>query len=237
MINPVQVSAAAERGILLLLLCWHSESLENSSGWTLNSLCQVSVQPEQFLVPVHYVGAQTIVLDKSEGANEQQQYEEGPFSGSTNLYAIKLKPLLLHFMLSCLPVKGFITNFMFMTVKRLNCCKLCSWKWFRSFTSSYGFGVIFLFFSRPRHGTPDKLNKPFIVPVDMASMYFRPENAVMWVAVPWFSPFQGSQTLLCLFPGLFMDCPTKVISQGVQRTLKWRCEKHCGKILQRRRVF
>lgn len=71
MINRVQVSAAAVRGILLLLLCWHSEMLENCSGWTLNGLCQVSVQSERFLVPVHYMVAQTIVQDKSKGGNEQ----------------------------------------------------------------------------------------------------------------------------------------------------------------------
>lgn len=43
-------------------------------------LCQVSIQPEQFLVPVHYVVAQTIVPDRSEGGNEQWQCEKGPFN-------------------------------------------------------------------------------------------------------------------------------------------------------------
>lgn len=126
-------------------------------------------------------------------------------SGSMGMDLVTEAPMRLscsHYpCISCwlgLPVKGFITNFMlFVTVKRGNCCRFSSWKWFRSFTSSYDFGVIFLFFSRRRCWIPGKWNKPFIIRVDTASIYLRSENSVMWVAVPWASPFQGCHTCLC----------------------------------------
>lgn len=80
-------------------------------------LCQVSIQPEQFLVPVHYVVAQTIVPDRSEGGNEQWQCEKGPFNFRP-VIVMKLEPLPLHFLLTCLAVRHFIADFMlFMTVK------------------------------------------------------------------------------------------------------------------------
>lgn len=60
--------------------------------------------------------AQTIVLDKSEGGNSSDP-ERGSFTGSTGFCEIKLKLFPLHFMLTSLSIKGFITDFMsFITV-------------------------------------------------------------------------------------------------------------------------
>lgn len=126
-----------------------------------------------------------------------------------------------------------MTNFMlFMTARRVNCCKFCSWKWFRSFTSSYGFGVILLLFRRPRHQTSDKSNKPFIVPVDMASIYFRPESSVMWVGVPWLCLFRGAKHFsvssqdLCLWIAL-QELLAKVFREPWSGVVKIIVEKYC----------